>query len=71
MAERRIQLEDLGEFSKFIQEVKTREWQTLANPLDEINVDIIREFYANAKPEREDAMLTITSWVRGREISYD
>lgn len=71
MAERRIQLEDLGEFSKFIQEIKTEEWQTLANPLDEINVDIIREFYANAKPEREDAMLAITSWVRGREIPYD
>lgn len=47
--ERRIQLEDPWEFSKFIQEINNRGWQVLATPIYEINIDIIREFYVNSK----------------------
>lgn len=71
MAERRIQLEEPREFSKFIQEINSKWCQILANPPYEINVDIIREFYSNAKLVGENEMLERTSWVRGRQTPYD
>lgn len=64
-------MEEPEEFSKFIQETNSRGWQTLEKPLDEINVDIIRGPYANAKPSQVDATMIRTSWVRGRNIPYD
>lgn len=71
MAEKRIQLEEPGEFSKLIQEINSKWCQILANPPYEINVDIIREFYSNAKLVGENEMLERTSLVRGRQTPYD
>lgn len=50
-----------------MQEINTRGWGALAHPPEHINIDIIQEFYANAKPIK-DVPFARLSWVRGKMI---
>lgn len=45
----------------FVQEINGRGWQVLVTPPDEININIIRKFYVNARPTGEDAVFSRTS----------
>lgn len=42
----------------------------MADTLEEINLDIFRESYANAKPSNDDTMISRVFWVRGW-LPYD
>ena len=62
--ERVVAMETLE--NTFILEVfKERTWTKLLNPIRNVYVEIIREFFANAFVERE----RINCWLRGREFS--
>ncbi|MCI23701.1 hypothetical protein A2U01_0044883, partial [Trifolium medium] len=43
-----------GKFMSFISTIDDRNWARLINPPPSINVDLVREFYANAMPVDED-----------------
>lgn len=63
-------MEDIGEFSSFLQEINNRGWYLLANPPNKISVDIIRELYYNSKPTNNDEIVSRTLWVREKSVSY-
>lgn len=43
-------------------------WNILADPPKDIILDIIREFYVNAKPSDDDIMISMIYWVRGNKF---
>lgn len=53
-----------------VQEINTRGWGILEIPNEVINLDIFREFYANAKPIEEIPLANV-SWVWGRRVPCD
>lgn len=68
--QKNVELENPVEYSNVVQEIKSWGWGTLANLIDYVNLEIVKEFYANAKPI-DEAPLARISWVWGREVSYD
>lgn len=65
-----VELEDPGEYSDVVQEINARGWGVLALPSELVNVAIVREFYANAKPI-EETSITKGYWVWGRRFPFD
>jgi hypothetical protein len=66
-----------GKYNGLASIIERRRWQTLVNPHPKINVDIVREFYANALPiDDEDGSVSernfaYTTFVRGRRLRFD
>ncbi|MCI84431.1 hypothetical protein A2U01_0105709, partial [Trifolium medium] len=46
-----------------------RNWNTLLNPPSAINIDLVREFYANAMPIK-DQQYSFTTMVRGIALDF-
>lgn len=61
---------DIGEYEEFQVEIRRRKWEKLATPVDRINEQIVKEFYANAWPMKKGAQ-TRRSWARGKAVPYD
>lgn len=68
--EKEIELEDLGEYSDMVQEINAQGQGVLETPNKIVNLNIVKELYANAKPTKE-APLEKVSWVSGRRVSFD
>ncbi|MED6205174.1 hypothetical protein PIB30_015514 [Stylosanthes scabra] len=53
-------------------QIEKRKWERLANPIQAVGQNMVREFYANAwEPEKEKwKPYTYTTMVRGKEISF-
>lgn len=51
-----------------VQEINTRGLGVLETPNEVVNLDMVREFYANAKPTRP---LEKVSWVRSQRDIFD
>ncbi|KAG2391132.1 uncharacterized protein HKW66_Vig0131070 [Vigna angularis] len=69
IAERKVHLNE-GEFANFNNEIMRRNWHLfLANPPDEIDDTLVREFYANTYQVDRDG--DRQSMVRGEIIHYD
>jgi hypothetical protein len=66
--ERSIQLQPL-EYENIQEEITRRNWVLLATPPHEINLDIVKEFYANATINPKQPNLRQT-FVRGKSIPY-
>jgi hypothetical protein len=43
-----------GTFARFKEIIEERNWGVLACPIADINLDLVREFYANAMPQDDD-----------------
>ncbi|KAL5057602.1 hypothetical protein RYX36_029206 [Vicia faba] len=59
-----------GAYRYFVEDMEKRKWGVLLTPPNELNFDIVQEFYANAMPI-EDACYSYCSFVRGRVVSFD
>lgn len=68
--ENKVELENPGEHSDMVQEISSRGWGIMATPTECVNMEIVKEFYANTKLINE-APLVRVSWIRGREVPYD
>lgn len=67
--ERKVEL-DIGQYEEFQAELRRRKWEKLAAPMERVNEQIVKEFYANAWPMKKAAQ-TRKSWVRGKIVPYD
>src|SRR4051812_3866601 len=70
LPEKIFDLKPNGEYRQFMENMHHRRWDILLQPITRINVDIVREFYANAMPT-EDAKYVRKTVVRGRVISFN
>ncbi|MCI41321.1 hypothetical protein A2U01_0062554, partial [Trifolium medium] len=52
--EKQFNITPNGKFRSFIAAIDDRKWDKLINPPHCINVELVREFYANAIPVDED-----------------
>jgi len=61
-----------GKWSGILAILVRRKWQTLLNLHTNINLDILREFYANALPEGtdKDKSLSYTTFMRGENHPF-
>jgi hypothetical protein len=64
-------LTSTGDFARFTEIIEERGWVDLARPADDINFDLVREFYANVMPIDDEDPVTFKTMVRGREIRFD
>ncbi|MCI29801.1 hypothetical protein A2U01_0051010, partial [Trifolium medium] len=69
--EKQFNLTPDGQFRNFILAMDDRNWARLINPPPSFNVDLVREFYANAMPIDEDEPYSFTTMVRGRALGFD
>ncbi|MCI36620.1 hypothetical protein A2U01_0057843, partial [Trifolium medium] len=67
-SEKQFNLTPDGQFRHFISSMDDRNWGRLINPPSSINVDLVREFYANVMPIDEDEPYSFTTMVRGRAL---
>ncbi|GAU23987.1 hypothetical protein TSUD_327880 [Trifolium subterraneum] len=70
-AENVFKLTQTGDFARFTEIIEERNWEDLARPTNDINFDLVREFYANAMPLDDEDPVTFKTMVRGREIRFD
>ncbi|CAJ2666994.1 unnamed protein product [Trifolium pratense] len=61
---------DIMESGIFVGIIDHYKWDKLINPPKKINFELVKEFYANARPN-DNGEVSFTSMVRGREIRYD
>lgn len=70
-----FQINPEGEFAEIQQIFTNRQWEKLLHPHPHINLDLLREFYANAVPNCDlkeiEARFTYSSKVRGVTIRFD
>jgi hypothetical protein len=74
--DKQFQLSPTGAYKGLLENFEKRKWGKLLDPHIHINMDIVREFYANALPIDEDGepseeLFTFTTKVRGRSLSFD
>ena len=69
LKERRVQLAE-GENAKFRAEVARRRHTQLTEPMAKYDLEVVMEFYANARPT-EEGVMDKHSWVWGQWIPYD
>ncbi|BAT83574.1 hypothetical protein VIGAN_04074200, partial [Vigna angularis var. angularis] len=55
---------------QFAQEVWRRHWSNLISFPEPANIDVVREFYANARSYSDEPQ-PFTSYVRGRPVAFD
>ena len=67
--ERRIVPSDEGPFGLIWNYVRDTNWEKLFEPYHFYQVDIVREFYANALPVGNEPF-SFTSWVRGKKVEF-
>ncbi|GAU24656.1 hypothetical protein TSUD_322640 [Trifolium subterraneum] len=53
-----FRLTSTGDFARFTEIIEERGWVDLARPADDINFDLVREFYANAMPIDDEDPVT-------------
>jgi hypothetical protein len=68
--ERIFDIMESGIFGRFVGIIDHYKWGKLINPPKKINFELVKEFYANARPNGDEEVSFI-SIVRGREIRYD
>ncbi|MCH94046.1 hypothetical protein A2U01_0015001, partial [Trifolium medium] len=68
--EKIFDINDTGIFGRFVEIIESRHWGKLINPPKKINFELVKEFYANARPNGNERV-SFVSMVRGREIRYD
>lgn len=57
-----MELEQHGEYSYVVQQINSSGWGILETPIEYVNIDIVKEFYVNAKVN-DDALLARISWI--------
>jgi hypothetical protein len=60
-----------GAFARFKEIIEEQNWGVLACPIADINLDLVREFYANAMPQDDEDPVSFKTMVRGQEIRFD
>lgn len=50
--------------------IEERGWGKLVEPLNKVNYDVVRKFYANAVP-REGEPFQFETYVRGKQIQFN
>ncbi|MCI24195.1 hypothetical protein A2U01_0045378, partial [Trifolium medium] len=68
--EKQFDLTPDGQFRQFLVAMDNRNWGKLLNPPSAINVDLVREFYANSMPIHDEPY-SFTTMVRGRALGFD
>ncbi|XP_058754165.1 uncharacterized protein LOC131657053 [Vicia villosa] len=69
LAERKFVIDTEGSYKEIANIFNAKKWGRLLTPVDCINYEIVREFYANAlQPEGE--LCSYKSFVRGKEIDF-
>ncbi|KAK2445378.1 hypothetical protein QL285_016318 [Trifolium repens] len=66
-----FRIEGIGAFARFKEIIEERNWGVLACPIDDINFDLVKEFYANAMPLDDEDPVSFKTTVRGQEIRFD
>jgi len=69
--ERAFPISPEGPYKEIYDLFAKQEWLKLLTPPGSVNVEIVREFYANAMPNLVTAPFTFKTYVRGREIFFD
>ncbi|KAK2387356.1 hypothetical protein QL285_061150 [Trifolium repens] len=70
-AENVFNIEGTGTFARFKEIIEERNWGVLACPIEDINFDLVREFYANAVPLDDQDPVSFRTKVRGQDIRFD
>src|SRR3954469_12009624 len=71
VAERLVQFNPNGKFSRIVSIIEGRKWGKLCEPVRDINYDIVREFYANALQVEEGRAYHYRTKVRGKIIVFN
>ena len=58
------------EFPGVWEKIKKRKWELLTKPITKININLVKEFYANAVREDPTKKPTYKSYVRGVEVDF-
>jgi hypothetical protein len=66
-----FRIEGIGAFARFKEIIEERNWGVLACPIDDINFDLVKEFYANAMPLDDEDPVSFKTTVQGQEIRFD
>lgn len=63
-------MEDSGEYFNVVQEINARDLGVSKTPNEVVNLDMVREFYENAKPTKERPLEKV-SWVQSQRDIFD
>ncbi|KAK2366082.1 hypothetical protein QL285_079505 [Trifolium repens] len=66
-----FRIEGIGAFTRFKEIIEERNWGVLACPIEDINFDLVKEFYANDIPLDDEDPVSFKTMVRGQEIRFD
>lgn len=68
--EKRFIINPEGTYWTFVGLIHSKKWDRLISPLEHYDIEIVREFYANALPN-DDEPFTWTTRVSGRTVAFD
>ena len=69
LPEKRFLINPQGTNRNFAGLIDAKKWDRLINPLEHYDIEIVREFYANALPN-DDEPFTRTTRVSGRTVAF-
>ncbi|GAU51057.1 hypothetical protein TSUD_282530 [Trifolium subterraneum] len=68
--ERKFDIFEHGSYERFVKIINDRRWGKIVEPPKKFNPTLVREFYANAYPSKDEPF-SFTTMMRGKTIRFD